>query len=79
MQTSDRVMATVRLVVLSATMFCAGTDAQAPSSPTAGSQSAAAAFSEEVIAEITQGSELKSSLIGGSHIAWWKNAMASRG
>jgi hypothetical protein len=58
------------LVFMGVPLLCAGTGAQAQTGSATGQPKATSAFHEEVIAEITQGSELKTSLVGRNHIAW---------
>jgi hypothetical protein len=68
MLTSDHVLnRTLGAVCLGLVVLCAGTNAQ---SQAAGQPSAASAFHEQVIAEISPGSELKTSVVGRNHIAW---------
>src|SRR5271165_4365373 len=63
-------MRTVAVMCLGWLAFFAGTNAQSQTGPAAGQPSAASAFHEQVIAEITPGSEMKFSLVGRSHLAW---------
>jgi hypothetical protein len=70
METSDHVLLAVKLVVLSLALFCVGTSAQTQTGPSAGQLNPTTAFHEELIAEVTQGSELRTWLIGDNQIAW---------
>ena len=71
MRMSDRVLVQTRaLALLSVPLLCAGTPAQAQTSPAPDQPGASSTFHEQVIAEITPGSEMKFSVVGRSHLAW---------
>jgi hypothetical protein len=71
MRAAQAVLRTLGAVIVVAIPFCGGRNAPAPTGPAGGgNQNESTAFREEVIAEVTQGSELKTWLMGDRQIAW---------
>jgi hypothetical protein len=68
MQTFNLVQLRTLGVLLVVSLSCASANAQAGPAP--GQANAATPFREEVIAEITHGSDLKLSVVGRNHLAW---------
>jgi hypothetical protein len=64
------VIRTLAAMSMGLAVLCAGTNAQSQGTQPTGQPNIASAFHEQVLATITSGSELKTSLVGNGRVAW---------